>query len=487
MKHQRMTPATTSQHPTATSWRNQNATSQPQQHTQCTFWDFVHPILQPNHPEPVPPPPHNNEHIVLETPNTHDTPPATPIPIAIPDSQFDPQLQITEPATTAIQQPQQSEKSNRPWGNTALFERSTHHFRVVSKNTGTLNPHKLDMVAITEELMSKGVSVFVAQETNIHWTPATTPMILSQAWPATPHVAMATSASTEETDNWYKPGGTLVLALNHCTSRIIARGTDTPLGRWSYLKFVGKVNKCLIIVSVYQVCNQKFDAISNTASAQQIRILQSTGIANPNPRKIFLMDLIKQINKWHTMKKEVLLCMDTNDHVDDPKAKLSWLFLETDLSDLHYHCYPSIKKAVTYQHGSRPIDLMAGSPLTINALVSTWMCPFNNPPTIKGDHCLMGLDFDLDILFGTSTTVLANLGQQGAKSRQTQMVNKYCKWVLSRCTQQGLAEHIAHLLMLPTFNMDHHQELEQIDTQLTRILTKTDHECCPTNNAPWSP
>ncbi len=343
------------------------------------------------------------------------------------------------------------------------------------------------MIAITEELMSKGVSVFAAQETNIHWTPATTPMILSQAKRTTPHVAMSTSTSTEETDNWYKPGGTLVLALNQCTSRIIARGADTPLGRWSYLEFVGKANKRLIIVSAYQVCNQKFDTISDTASAQQIHILQSTGIANPNPRKIFLTDLIEQINKWRNTNKEVLLCMDTNDHVDDPKAKISRLFSETDLTDLHHHRYPSNKKPATYQRGSRPIDLMAGSPLTVDALVSAWMCPFNDPPTIKGDHRLMGLDFDMDILFGTSNTTLANLGQRGAKSRQAQMVNKYCKRVLSRCTQYQLAERIDHLLALPAFTMENHQELEQIDTHLTRILTKTDRECCPTNNAPWSP
>jgi len=230
MKQRRSTPAPNPQHLIATSRRNRTATNQQQRHTQRTLWDFVHPILHPNNPEPVPPPLNNDEHIVLETPNTQETPPATPIPIAIPDSQTDPQLSIPEPATTTIQQPLQSEKSNRPWGDNALFDRSMHHFRVVSKNTGTLNPHKLDMIAITEELMSKGVSVFAAQETNIHWTPATTPMILSQAKHTTPHVAMSTSTSTKETDNWYKPGGTLVLALNQCTSQIIARGADTPLG-----------------------------------------------------------------------------------------------------------------------------------------------------------------------------------------------------------------------------------------------------------------
>jgi len=277
------------------------------------------------------------------------TPPTTPAYITVPDSQTDPQipLQVTPPNT--IQQLLQSEKSNRPWGDSALFEKLTHSFRVVSKNTGTLNPYKLDMLAITDELMSKGVSVFAAQETNINWNKATTPLILAHARRTTPHVAIITSTSSEPTENWYKPGGTMVLALNHSTSRLIERGTDNPLGRWSYLEFVGKSNKRVIIFSAYQVCHQKFDAAADTASAQQIRILQATGIVNPNPRQIFLTDLIAQVQSWRAQDKEILLCMDTNNNVDDPKAKISRIFSETDLSDLHYHRYPTLKKPATYQ------------------------------------------------------------------------------------------------------------------------------------------
>jgi len=72
----------------------------------------------------------------------------------------------------------------------------------------------LDMVAITDELLSKGASVFVAQEPNIHWTPLTTQQILSQARRNTPQIVIATSTSTEEAPDWYKPGGTFVLATS---------------------------------------------------------------------------------------------------------------------------------------------------------------------------------------------------------------------------------------------------------------------------------
>jgi len=367
MKHRWTTPALQPWHPNPKPWCPRNATTQTPKTMQNTIWEYVRKIIPMNQPAPALPQPNTNNTNNTEAPIGIATPPTTPVPTTIPNSQNDPQQPIQATPPTTIQQQLQSKKSNWPWGDTALFEQSTHLFRVVSKNTGTLNPHKLDMIAITEELMSKGISVFTAQETNINWNKATTPAIIAQARHTTPHVALATSTSSEQTENWYKPGGTMVLALNHCTSRIIDRGTDSPLGRWSHLKFVGKMNKRVIIVSAYQVCNQKFDATSDTVSAQQIRILQANGTTSPNPRQIFLMDLITQINNWRSMHKEILLCMAINNNVDDPKAKISRLFSETDLSDLHYHRY-SQKKPATYQRGSRLIDLMAGSPLIVEAL-----------------------------------------------------------------------------------------------------------------------
>jgi len=222
MKHQQTTPAQNSQQPNPNSRHNQHINrNTTQTNTQQTLWDFVQPIINHNPPEPVITIPGNTnpDH---DTQTTQDMPPATPIPIIMPDSQNDPPLTHSDATNTVIQQPLQSKKSNCPWGDTIIFQRSTYNFRVVSKNTGTLNPYKLDMTAITAELMSKGVSVFTAQETNINWNPATTPLILSQARRVTPHIAMATSTSIEETENWYKPGGTLVMAMNHCTSQIIA-------------------------------------------------------------------------------------------------------------------------------------------------------------------------------------------------------------------------------------------------------------------------
>jgi len=116
--------------------------------------------------------------------------------------------------------------------------------------------------------------------------------------------------------------------------------------------------------------------------AQQIRLLQTTGIANPKPQEQFLMDLISQIQQWQHDHKEVLVCMDANNNVADPKATIARLFSKTDLIDLHYHRYPSFKKPSTHQRGSHPIDLIAGSSLFEQAMVASWIHSFGNPAMI---------------------------------------------------------------------------------------------------------
>jgi len=84
---------------------------------------------------------------------------------------------------------------------------------------------------------------------------------------------MATSSSTDSAKGQYQPGGTLTVALGKWASRVIQWGSDDPLGRWSYLELVGQHGMHLIIVSAYPVCPQQFDAMTNTVTAQQTRIL----------------------------------------------------------------------------------------------------------------------------------------------------------------------------------------------------------------------
>jgi len=179
--------------------------------------------------------------------------------------------------------------------------------------------------------------------------------------------------------------------------------------------------------------------------------------------------------------------MDANDNVDDPKADISRLFQETDLSDLHYHRYPGSPKLETQQRGSNAINVMAGSPGVVEALVHAWISPFGYPIAIKGDHRLLGVDLDPDVLFGSAVTIPMLLTTRGVQSKHPQKVTKICKRVVMQCNKYQLAERLTQLHTLTMMNEQQILELEAIDRQLTTILLEADKRCSPPQTDPWSP
>jgi len=293
------------------------------------LWGFIKKHL-PQQQNQIPAPSENNA-----TSSTQQeiesiaTPILTPQP---PHSQPMTQSQLETPVLpnydSTHQIPIMTERSNDAWGEIWHARTPSQHFHVMSKNTVTINLHNLDMLAVTQELINLGISVFAAQEVNIHWDPAIQYQMYTQCHWSNTQLQIATSCSQESAPDWYKPGGTFVMALGAWTSRIIQCGSDAMLGRWSYLEFVGKNNKWIIVLSSYHVCNQKFDVASNTISAQQIRLLQLHGITAPNPQTIFLNDLISQIQQWRNDHKEVNICLDANKDVDNLRSDISQIFAQ---------------------------------------------------------------------------------------------------------------------------------------------------------------
>jgi len=193
---------------------------------------------------------------------------------------------------------------NHLWGNATHLEKPHDHFRLLSKNIGTLNATSLDMLAIATGLQELNASLFLAQETNTPWNPKNLQNVTQQCHQVYTNKKIATLSSQEKCDGMYQPGGTMTLALGKWASRVIDQGRDKNLGQWSYLKLVGCYGKPLIVLSAYRVCTQEFDATLNTATAQQNRILQQLGTTSPNPRKQFIRDLIQQIQAWRTQMEK---------------------------------------------------------------------------------------------------------------------------------------------------------------------------------------
>jgi len=119
--------------------------------------------------------------------------------------------------------------------------------------------------------------------------------------------------------------------------------------------------------------------------------------------------------------------------------------------------------------------------------MNAWILPFGDPPLIKGDHRLLGLDFHPDILFGNRPRTPSAGILRGVNSRHEQHVTQFCTCVVCHCNHHRLAERTATLLEKTFLAPSDLEEMEAIDNTLTKILTRSDQQCRPLSNTPWSP
>jgi len=98
----------------------------------------------------------------------------------------------------------------------------------------------------------------------------------------------------------------MILALRKWASRVINSGHDEYLGCWSHLELVRQNNQHIILISVYCISAQQFNATSNTVTIKQTGLLQLQGIQCPKPQNQIIINLIAQIKLWQAAGKEIL-------------------------------------------------------------------------------------------------------------------------------------------------------------------------------------
>lgn len=64
---------------------------------------------------------------------------------------------------------------------------------------------------------------------------------------------MTMGSTSIDSENTFKPGGTMALVMGNICSSVISQGSDY-MGRWSFFKFTGKRGKVLTVINAYQPC-----------------------------------------------------------------------------------------------------------------------------------------------------------------------------------------------------------------------------------------
>jgi hypothetical protein len=177
-----------------------------------------------------------------------------------------------------------------------------------------LNGINLDKKAVKfrdlcEEIKHSNIHILAAAEHNLDTNKFAVRKTLQDIARQTfTHHSLQTATSSVRANKFYKPGGTLLLAQGDMISHIKEKGSNT-LGRWTWMKLVGKNQKLITVISAYQVCIRPTHRTGTTAYHQQQSLLRQKGAKKANPRKYFHRDLNEFIRIAKTRDENIILTL----------------------------------------------------------------------------------------------------------------------------------------------------------------------------------
>lgn len=276
------------------------------------------------------------------------------------------------------------------------------------------------------------------------------------------------------------PGGCAQLVTGDWSGRIIEFIQDfRNMGRWCGIKLRLKGARHLYLITAYRVCKQSSAHIGpETTYRQQELMLALEGFGNPDPRRQFILDLIKCVKQWQSPVDDALITMDANEQIGDSQYGLTQLMRECRLIDIFHHHHGTYPEFETFDLGSKRIDYIIGSASLLPFTKRCGYLPFYQG--IPSDHRGMFLDLSLEMIDGL--TRLENTPQRYLHSAFQTDVHKYKQYVQKEFLSHNIIPRAQSLYLQsssesksdPSFLSD----LEKLDTLILHIQLKAEQECC---------
>ena len=116
-------------------------------------------------------------------------------------------------------------------------------------------------------------------------------------------------------------------------AKLMDKGCDSQLGRWSWMKFRGRQGTKVLIITAYQVSQTSAQGLGMDTVYMQHRRKLANSNATVNPRAQFWADLTMFIQTATAAHTEVLVMMDAN--ADTTDAGFADFLIACGLHDLH--------------------------------------------------------------------------------------------------------------------------------------------------------
>jgi len=363
-------------------------------------------------------------------------------------------------------------QTNKHWGDNITMMDCMFHVMSHNVNSLSIDNNFVKGQGIAAAIQLYQINALCLQETSINWTNALQIQVCKVIQQSHKWTLISTLSSNKPSGSkHHQLGGTAVIVTGSHTVLILSQGQDpSGMGQWSYVELLGK-NQCkIIIASVYCICPQMATIGSHTIYTQQYHILLWKGVSQPEPCHQTLVDLVSQVQEWTESDQEVLICMDLNESTSDtnPDQGIGYLLSHMSLLDLHKHQHPNWPTPATHIHGLSTINVCLGTTQFAEALIGAWYLSFGFLATVPSNHCTLGIDFDLDMLFGNKIPEAEQSNQWGIYSNDMPTVWCFNDMVAEACQEVQLFDTVNMLYCKYWFNVDDHELLEKMDQELTK-------------------
>jgi hypothetical protein len=262
------------------------------------------------------------------------------------------------------------------------------------------------------------------------------------------------------------------------------------MDRWTGQKFQLKNHKTLTVTTAYRPCKHNNIIQKSTSSntyRQQLIMLTEEGYTNPEPRKIFIEDMITIM---HELMKEsnnhTILMIDANENVNDSEGGIAKLLQETKLIDT-FSCIGMDECNIpTYVRGSKKIDYIFTSESLVPYIHNIGCLPFYMYN--KSDRRGLFLDISEDLIDDKIELKKPAIRQIGTNCSGNE-IYLYKKYIDKHFHIHKIYEKTNNLPSVSNHTTKRELEkiLNNLDQTITEILLVAEKKCCRVrHNSNWS-
>ena len=149
-----------------------------------------------------------------------------------------------------------------------------------------------------------------------------------------PFVEVDPSPSEKTT---YQAGGSLQVVHGKLRTTVSGSVVSDPTGldRWCGMTYEGKGGSRLNVITAYRTCGGSINTAPLGGTLhRESAYFRHQGIANPQPRSMFLSDLQRKVSMLQSQGNAVPIMLDANSRLDTD-SKYSDMVHSLDLCDLH--------------------------------------------------------------------------------------------------------------------------------------------------------